>query len=579
MKLIFKKIEIRNFLSFGNNTQELDLEFDGTTLILGDNLDTGGANGVGKTAIINAISYALFNKPISNISKERLINKTNNTKNTQMEVRLLFSKGDIEYEIYRSRGENYIINLLADGEDITPDSVSAVDKKILDIIGISYDLFCRVVIFSGNDLPFLDMPLSAQRTIIEELFNITILSEKAIKLRELIKQTEIDIQTADTLIKIQEKNKESHEKRLIDAKNRMEKWDKERIENLNNFKNEIIKLDNIDFVKEENLHLTIINLNQNISKLKNNKITLINELNAKQKRINDVENEIIHLSEARCPYCLQKFENSESKIENLAIEYETLTTKISDQTNELTKIEENLKLLENELIEAKSNLTYKSLQDMTNAKTSAAILKTKIKELEDGINPHIEAYNAILNETIDKIDYEKLDNLKKLLEHQQFLLKLLTDKNSFIRRKIISITIPFLNNRINEYTNVLGFPHIVKFDTDMSCTVSEYGRELDFGNLSSGEKKRVNLALSLAFRDVFHHLHFKINSLFMDEVDGGSLDSQGVDSIIKLIKRKSRDEELGIWVISHRPEMSERFDRELLIKKHNGFSFIVYNED
>jgi DNA repair exonuclease SbcCD ATPase subunit len=111
----------------------------------------------------------------------------------------------------------------------------------------------------------------------------------------------------------------------------------------------------------------------------------------------------------------------------------------------------------------------------------------------------------------------------------------------------------------------------------MSCTVSEYGRELDFGNLSNGEKKRVNMALSLAFRDVLHHLHGRVNLMFIDEIDGGSLDTIGIDAIIKMIKKKSRDDGLAIWVISHRPEMIGRFDSEITVKKENGFSSIIFD--
>jgi DNA repair exonuclease SbcCD ATPase subunit len=108
----------------------------------------------------------------------------------------------------------------------------------------------------------------------------------------------------------------------------------------------------------------------------------------------------------------------------------------------------------------------------------------------------------------------------------------------------------------------------------MSCTVSEYGRELDFGNLSSGEKKRVNLSLSLAFRDVLHHLHSRVNCLFIDEIDA-SLDGSGVENVFKLMKTKVRDEGLGLWIISHRPEAVGRFDRAVIVRKENGFSRIV----
>jgi DNA repair exonuclease SbcCD ATPase subunit len=111
----------------------------------------------------------------------------------------------------------------------------------------------------------------------------------------------------------------------------------------------------------------------------------------------------------------------------------------------------------------------------------------------------------------------------------------------------------------------------------MSCTVSEYGRELDFGNLSSGEKKRVNLSLSLAFRDVLHHLHSRVNCLLIDEIDA-SLDGSGVDNVFKLLKTKVRDDGLSLWIISHRPEAVGRFDRSVTVRKENGFSRIVMDE-
>jgi DNA repair exonuclease SbcCD ATPase subunit len=115
---------------------------------------------------------------------------------------------------------------------------------------------------------------------------------------------------------------------------------------------------------------------------------------------------------------------------------------------------------------------------------------------------------------------------------------------------------------------------VVKFDADMSCTVAEFGRELDFGNLSAGEKKRVNTAMALAFRDVLHHLHAKTNLLMIDELDG-ALDQQGIDSIIRILKEKSRDEDLSVFVISHHPSIQGRLDRNLKIVKENGFSSVV----
>ena len=166
---------------------------------------------------------------------------------------------------------------------------------------------------------------------------------------------------------------------------------------------------------------------------------------------------------------------------------------------------------------------------------------------------------------------DRADDLRRRQDHQNFLLKLLTDKNSFLRRRIINQTIPFLNGRLNHYTRTLGLPHVVKFDADMSCTVAEFGRELDFGNLSAGEKKRVNTSLALAFRDVLHHLHAKTNILLIDELDG-ALDQNGIDSIVRVLKEKSRDEDMSVFVISHHPSIAGRLDHNLRIVKEGGFS-------
>jgi DNA repair exonuclease SbcCD ATPase subunit len=201
-------------------------------------------------------------------------------------------------------------------------------------------------------------------------------------------------------------------------------------------------------------------------------------------------------------------------------------------------------------------------------------MQSKIDELEAAGNPHIEALERLKTETQVSVDTEKVDTLRRRLEHQQFLLKLLTNKDSFLRRRIINKTIPFLNSHINAYTASLGLPHIVKFDADLSCTVSEFGRELDFGNLSAGEKKRVNVGLALAFRDVLHHLHAKCNILLVDELDG-ALDVSGMDSVVRVFKDKARDEDMGIYVISHHPSIAGRLDKMLTIQKVHGFSQII----
>jgi DNA repair exonuclease SbcCD ATPase subunit len=572
--LKFKELQIRNFLSFGNQLTTVDLSHYGSTLIQGENVDNAGANGAGKTTIINAICYAGYNKPLDNISLQRLINSTNNSKNTLMEVRLLFDKGEDEYEIYRCRGETFNIQILKNNIDITLDSVSGNDKLIQEIFGMSYELFTKIIIFSGNSTPFLMTPVAQQRQQIEELFNITMLTEKAIKLKEIIKATEGATQIQEAVIKEQESQVASQQKQVSDAELRVARWDIDQAKQITVLQDQLKTSKNVNFEEEKELHVLIEALNKDYDSINNSFNVGARDMKNLLADSNKLKAELNHLTEDKCPYCLQQYEGASDKLSEkqaLHKEMELKLSILSTMCQELTVQCNNLK---SQIIEAKSVLVYSSLTEATKMEQIILGAQEKIDYLLNQSNPHTEAYEQLKLIAIKKINYSEIDELKREIEHQQFLLKLLTDKNSFIRRRIINRTIPFLNSRLIHYTREIGLPHIVKFDDDMSCTVAEYGRELDFGNLSSGEKKRVNLSLSLAFRDVLHHLHAKVNCLFIDEIDA-SLDTSGVEQVFKLLKQKTREEGLGLWIISHRPEAIGRFDRTIIIKKENGFSRVI----
>jgi len=576
--LTFKWMEIRNFLSFGNILTRIDLSGKGSTLIIGENLDTGSNNGAGKTTIINAICYAIYNKPFDNIGLQKLINSTNATKNTMMEVKLCFTKGDDEYIVHRKRGEEYNIYIQMNNDFITLDSVAENDKLIEEIVGISYELFTKIVVFSGNSVPFLMMPVSQQRNQIEELFNITLLSEKAVKLKEMIRNTDGSIAIQEAVIKEQEAQAQVFNKQLEAAKGRVEKWERDRETQIVSLKSSLELSETVDFEVEKGLHTFIVEQIKEIDKLGSKISATRKDWVAQQTEVKKLSDELTHLKDDQCPYCLQKYAGAQEKLaakEQLLV---NKSLKVDELKAALDALEDERRGAEAQRDEAKGITKYKNLAEAMAAETSATTAQQRINELAAAENPHEDAYEALKNQAVKKISYEELDHLKKEADHQQFLLKLLTDKNSFIRRRIINRTIPFLNNRLIHYTKELGLPHIVKFDDDMSCTVAEMGRELDFGNLSSGEKKRVNLSLSLAFRDVLHHLHSRVNCLFIDEIDA-SLDAPGVESVFKLLKTKSRDEDLALWIISHRPEAVGRFDHSLLIRKQHGFSRVVGQEE
>ena len=572
-KLKFKSISIRNFLSYGNQDTTISLENQGSVNVLGENLDNSGGNGSGKTVLINALCYALYNKPFGNISLERLINRTNVSKNTQMEVRVLFEKDSCEYEIFRARGGGGVISLTRDGEDITPGKgVSECDNLILNIIGISYELFTRIIIFSGTSGDFLQLPIAKQRGLIEELFRISILSDKAKLLKETINTTTQDIKIAEAVIKHQESANELHKKQIKDAIARVDLWEKQTLTGREHIIGLLERIKEVDFEEEQLLQKEKVKLQQHIqmetSLLQNKKKELTLATSSLEKDLNELE----HLTNDKCPYCLQDFKDTENKIEMLNVRITEHTANLEYLEEAISSQDDNLKKAKTELESVSARIKHSDLNELLKAKDNIVANQTKLEQLTIAVNPYIEPLNKLKEQGNTYIETDKLDLLKQHLEHQQFLLKLLTDKNSFLRQKIISKNIPFLNRRLNIYTSQLGLPHIVNFDADMSCTVSEYGRELDFDNLSQGEKKRVSTALMLAFRDVHHHLGMQDNLLFVDELDGGAMDIPGIDAIVKLLKQITRDENLSAFIISHHPAVVGRFDQTLYIRKQHGFS-------
>lgn len=573
----FNFIKMRNFLSFGNTMTEVDLTYPSSTLIQGENLDTGGANGVGKTTIINSICYALYNKPFDTISLQRLINTTNAAKNTQMEVHLNFHKGEDEYEVSRYRGELTTIKIQKNGEDITLDSVAGNDSLVEDIIGISYDLFTRVIIFSGNSVPFFQLPVSLQRSQIEELFKITVLTEKAVKLKEMIKTVESDLTIQKALLTEHNSQQERHKRQVAEAHRRVLNWESQNKQEIETLERKRSEYSAIDFAAELEIHELLTGEKTKLADVQHKITPLKTDSKRLGTDIQKLQQELSHLKDAKCPYCLQKYEDAESKIgeEEARLAAKTEAKENADaKLAELISQESEIK----ELIDVCNNgITFNSAAATVKAQTEMETVDAQIERLKNAVNPHREAYDQLNETELTTSDAAtKVDELTKRLDHMQFMHKLLTSKDSFIRKRFINKTIPFLNGRLSFYTKELGLPHIVKFDVDMSCTVTEFGRELDYGNLSSGEKKRANVALSLAFRDVVHHLNARFNCMFIDEIEG-SLDQPGVDDVFKLLKSKAKSEGMGLWIISHHPSAIDRFARTVKVRKENGFATVIFD--
>ena len=201
----------------------------------------------------------------------------------------------------------------------------------------------------------------------------------------------------------------------------------------------------------------------------------------------------------------------------------------------------------------------------------ASLIKQIEKKAED-VDPYVDQISDMEANALQTIDFEIVNDLSKLGDHLKFLLDLLTSKDSFVRKKIIDQNLSYLNARLTHYLDKIGLPHTVVFMNDLSVEITELGRELDFDNLSRGERNRLILGLSFAFRDVWENLYFPINTLFIDELIDSGLDSIGVENSMAILKDMSRRRNKSIWLVSHREELAGRVPSVLKVIKENGFT-------
>ena len=199
-------------------------------------------------------------------------------------------------------------------------------------------------------------------------------------------------------------------------------------------------------------------------------------------------------------------------------------------------------------------------------------LEAAIAARSDEVNPYIEQIDELKKTAIQEISWDNINELTKTRDHQEFLLKLLTNKDSFIRKKIIDQNLSYLNKRLGYYIEKLGLPHLVVFQNDLAVEITNYGQELDFDNLSRGERNRLILSLSFGFRDVWENLYENINLLFIDELLDSGMDSAGVEAGLGMLKKMARERSKNIFLISHKEELVGRVNNVLRVIKESGFT-------
>jgi DNA repair exonuclease SbcCD ATPase subunit len=220
---------------------------------------------------------------------------------------------------------------------------------------------------------------------------------------------------------------------------------------------------------------------------------------------------------------------------------------------------------------------YDTLENALNHKNSLTTLKGNLATRELDVDPYGEQISDMEGQALQTVSYDTINELTRLQDHQEFLIKLLTSKDSFVRKKIIDQNLAYLNQRLTHYLDRIGLPHTVRFMNDLTVSIEELGRELDFDNLSRGERGRLILSMSWAFRDVWESLYHPINLLFIDELMDNGLDTQGVENGLALLKKMSRERNKSVWLVSHKDELAGRVENILKVVKENGFT--SYNTD
>ncbi|MFW6002127.1 MAG: hypothetical protein ACOCQD_02200 [archaeon] len=583
-----KNVTLRNFFSVGAITQAINLDLNNFTLVMGSNRDIDGdsdntKNAVGKTSLMNAISYALYGNSLSNVKKTNLVNKTNKK---NMVVTIDFSKNDNEYRIERGRSPNFLRFFINDTEQEIIDESHGDSRKtqeqIDSLLGMSHSMFKNIVALNTYSEPFLSMKTSDQRLIIEQLLGITQLSEKADSLKELIKGVKEKILIEKTHIDSIENSNNKIKQTIDNLRRKQTLWFNEKQKNIHDLSEKIQKLQELDIDDELKKHEL---LNELTEKQKNR-----DDLILKQKNINKIieshinhasklDSELNELGKSLCYACGQTIlkEKQQEIIEKKNNELYIIADELEKSQNQLTEINKKLDSLDE--IPDLPVTFYNSYKEAYEHFNNVERLKSNLEYKQNEINPYEDQIEDLKKTAIQTVEWDTINSLQSYLEHQEVLLKLLTNKDSFIRKKIIDQNLSYLNHRLTNYLSELGLPHQVVFKNDLDVDISLMGQELDFDNLSRGERTRLILGLSFAFRDVWENLNHSINLIMIDELLDSGLDGSGIECSLSVLKKMSRNNKKNVFLISHREEFVGRVNCVLNVIKENGFTHFDLEEN
>ena len=565
--ITFQKIRWRNFLSTGNQFTEVELNQHRTNLVV-------GTNGAGKSTILDALTFALFNKPYRKINKPQLVNTTNER---ECVVEIEFTINTRQYLVRRGIKPN-VFDIIVNGTPLHREADDRAMQRILEenILKLNYKSFTQIVILgSSTFVPFMQLTSSNRREVIEDLLDIRIFSAMNNILKDNLKEKKTQVKSLDL-------KKETLKDKMKMQKEFIEELENRGHANINANKEKITSLDKeVGVYMEEN-----DKTNQQVEKLTEEqqsltdagkKLVKLNNLKGKiSQKVSTITKEHKFFTENTvCPTCTQ------------SIEEEFRLNRITDAQNKAKELKEGYEELENTIkFEQERERQFTDLsQEITNLthgisqnNTRISLNQRQIRDLEHEIQTFTENL-ANRNSEHEKLE-EFRENLQKTIEdlsdrkqeivYHDFAYSLLKDDG--VKTKIIKKYLPFINQQVNRYLQMMEFYINFNLDEEFNETVkSPIHEDFSYSSFSEGEKMRIDLSLLFTWREVARVKNSaNTNLLIMDEVFDSSLDGFGTDEFLKIIRYVIKD--ANIFVISHKQDMLDKFESVLRFEKVKGFS-------
>ena len=571
--IIFEEIKWKNFLSTGNQWTEIDFQKHQTNMVI-------GKNGAGKSTMLDALTFVLFNKPFRKINKGQLVN-TSNERDCLVEIK--FNVNNRDYLVRRGIKPN-IFDIEVNGNILHKEADDRSNQKILEenILKVNYKSFTQIVILgSSNFVPFMQLSGSNRREVIEDLLDIRIFSAMNNLIKDKIRGQKEEIRSLDL-------KKDNIKDKMTMQKNFIKELEDRGKNNITNSKNKINTL----IAETEKCVSSNESIQDNVSNLtkKQEKMT---GANAKLKKLNNLKGKISNkvstitkehkffTDNTVCPTCSQDIEESfrlnrisdaQNKAKELQSGYQELKDAIQkeeDREHLFTKLSKEITKLNNDISQnnTRISLNQRQVRDLeSEIQTITEQFKNRNTEHEK-----LETFKVSLQETT-----EKLLERKQEVSHYDFAYSLLKDDG--VKTKIIKKYLPFINQQVNRYLHLMDFYINFTLDEEFSETVkSPIHEDFSYSSFSEGEKMRIDLALLFTWREVARVKNsVNTNLLIMDEVFDSSLDGFGTDEFLKIIRYVIKG--ANVFVISHKTELNDKFQSVLTFDKVKGFSTMVSRE-